>query len=143
MKFKVLILTILAIVAILIPTVGALAAPADFWVGTATGIEVVDACAVYSDAGCTVLVASGQTFPVTTISKVGDTYTVNLWVKNASSTIDYTVTPTIICSTPGAITFTGAVAKPILKSGGITPFTFVATAVTPGTYNVQLTFAHN
>lgn len=142
MKFKVLILTILAITAMLIPTAGVLAAT-QFWQGTAQDITIVGPCAVYSDAECTILIPTSQDFAVPDTYSVGDTYSLTLYVKNTNPSVNYTVTPSVICSTEGAITFTGVVARTVYKNGGITAFPFTATAVSTGTYDVQLTFTHN
>ena len=135
---KYLVLTILAIMAIMLPTTGAMAVDS-FWTNSAT-VTVTDPIEVYSDAGCTHLVATGlPPFPVT--AKLGDSRTLQLWVKNTSTSADFTVTPAVVYDAT-AFTVTGATPIAVNRST-VGSFTFVVTAIKAGSYTVTLNLSHN
>ncbi len=90
MKFKALILTILAITAMLIPTAGVLAA-AEFWQGTAE-VTITDPVAISCTGGDGLYDAAKHTWAVSIIG--GGSKTLKLTATN-TSTSGYTVYPIV------------------------------------------------
>jgi hypothetical protein len=137
MRTKVIILTILAIMAMLIPTASALA-DAQFWTGTSQA-EVVETLQVLGSAQGAPLANDYVLNPIT-INR-GETFTKTLWVKNTSTLVDYTITPIFACSS-GAITCPTVGPKPVVK-GTTVAFDFVMTGVTAENATVRFSFQHN
>ena len=144
---KYLILTILAITAMLIPTSGVFA-DTQFWEGQAT-VNVTSPTFVVSLTEGGIAIPDGVN--ITKTVAAGYTVTQTFWVKNNSTTA-YSVVPNIIVTdgvgnASAAITVTGdasGVAK-LVAAGASTSFTYTATATGPYTtppFKIALTFSY-
>jgi hypothetical protein len=139
MRVKVFGLAILVIATLFIPMSGVLADTV-FWTGTSQ-TSVVEPLQVLGSAQGTPLNDQYVLQP-TSINR-GDTFLKSLWVKNTSTTTDYTVTPLFACSDNTSVTCSGLSAKPVIK-GATIQFDFLLTGVKVGTpYTVTLSFQHN
>jgi len=138
MRIKTIVLTILAIMAMVVPT-SVVLADEEFWTGTSE-VTVVETLQVLGSATGSPLV-NGYTLQPITINR-GEVFTKSLWVKNTSTVVDYTVTPKFFCAS-GAVTCPTVGAKPVHK-GDTVQFDFVMTGViTTDNVTVTLSFEHN
>ncbi len=124
-----------------VTTTGAVfAADTQFWQGTSQ-TTVVEVLQVLGSAQGAPLADNYALSPITV--NRGETFTKSLWVKNTSTTIDYTVTPVFNCDPVGVVTCVTSGAKAVNK-GTTVQYDFVMTGVTAGTpYTVTLSFLHN
>lgn len=129
MKFKVIMVTVLAIMAILVP-VGVYAEPWNFWQGTSV-VSTIEPLVVSGIENGVALVSPFTMIPVTV--NRGDSFTKTLWVKNtgAATHIVHGVfscnQTNVVCNAlphdPGGVTLT---------AGQSAQFDFVMTAIGAG-----------
>ena len=143
MKFKVLILTILAIMAMLIPTAAAFAVPAEFWTGTAA-VTVSDPVTITNTGGDGTYDAVTHSWTVSIVG--GGTKTLKMTATN-SSTSAYTVFPIVspAASSDGKVTATWSQSGGKYIAAGAT-WEYILTVTSAadaalGTYNFNLAFS--
>jgi hypothetical protein len=124
MRIKAVVLTILAIMAVLVPT-GVMAA--DIWQGTAV-ITTNEPLVVSATQDGAALVSPYTLVPVTV--NRGGSFTKTLWVKNTGVDRAFLVTPHYSCNQPN-ITCTPPIATSIAVGTSV-KFDFVMTAVSAG-----------
>ena len=147
MRFKVLILTALAVVTMLVPTAGVFAADTLFWSGAAT-VNVGAPTFTVSATSRGTVIPSPATYTLTV--PVGATRSQTIYVQQTAGTSGYSIVPNI--------TITDSVGNPssalalvtsdvngvpkAITNGGEISFTYGFTAAVAGTYTVNLTFSY-